>query len=668
MSGSTIGSKSGAPVASLRWEAVGSWQAGTVAGVALLQFNGTGTEGTLAGLLASRAGVYGWRDPDSKVAPLMAGLSDPNVVAVAFAGGDGTTPALALASTASGRLFRGMADIDAQEGDAQERDAWQEITGWAGLGIALVLAPSPAFAEDRTLFTGTPAGIFRTQDLGASWESCNFGLLDEDVLSMVCAPTFAQSELLWAGTAGGGLYRSRNSGRAWRESGMGLPDAAVQSLAVSPNFAQDQTLFAGLEAHGVYLSRDGGANWSSLGLDGLSVNSLACSRAGTLWAATEDGLWRVATGTGEVTQVAGAGETVMSVAASAEGQLALGLYGAGLWLTADANREPHLIEWQKPHVALHAPPIVATAGEEIFALDSDGLLARSTVASPEVAAQWQEMESAGLGDLYALAGASDGTLIAAAGTGLARWLGESGGWQEITSPIFATHYALGIELSPRFGNDHTLNDNTLLVVAHDGALLLSRDGGVQWDNITGPWQGQSLLQARFAPDDANSIAAVTVQPNETGHFAVAVWQSQDQGQTWEVLAGLTSGVPAVMMAWPSDEVENAIFLATQHRVIKLFHPGDDPAALEVYQHFFDEHLRVTTLAVAPDYRQSKQVWAATSSGLYRSTDGGTSWEFMAHLPHELPIVWLEVTLEVSGQSIHAVTLGGYAWRAALSES
>jgi hypothetical protein len=118
-----------------------------------------------------------------------------------------------------------------------------------------------------------------------------------------------------------------------------------------------------------------------------------------------------------------------------------------------------------------------------------------------------------------------------------------------------------------------------------------------------------------------------------------------------------------MMAWPADEAEKAIFLATQHRVIKLFHQGD-PAALEVYQHFFDEQLRVTALAVAPDYAQSKQVWAATSGGLYRSANGGTTWEMTAKVPHELPIVWLAV----DDQSIHAVTLGGYAWRASLSES
>ncbi len=236
----------------MQWQEIGAWGAGSVVGVAL-----QGGAGAARGLLASRAGAYRWLQTDAVVEPMPQGLSDLDVVAVAFASGDLVTPATALAATATGRLFRNSNPFD--------EEPWQEIDSWAGMGVAVVLAPSPAFAEDRTLFVGTPTGIFRTQDDGQSWESCNFGLLDEDVLCIACAPNFTESELLWAGTAGGGLYRSRNSARAWRESGFGLPDAAVQSLAVSPNFGEDRTLFVGMEAHGVYVSHDGGGKLVELG-------------------------------------------------------------------------------------------------------------------------------------------------------------------------------------------------------------------------------------------------------------------------------------------------------------------------------------------------------------------------------------------------------------------
>jgi hypothetical protein len=128
-----------------------------------------------------------------------------------------------------------------------------------------------------------------------------------------------------------------------------------------------------------------------------------------------------------------------------------------------------------------------------------------------------------------------------------------------------------------------------------------------------------------------------------------------------VLASLSSGVPAVMTAWPKDNVEEAIFLATQHRVIKLYNQGE-PVTLQVHQHFFDEALSVTALASAPDYVESGILWAATTGGVYRSVDRGLSWGLMLELPLGLPVVWLEATFT----HLNAITLGGRVWRSAFA--
>ena len=214
---------------------------------------------------------------------------------------------------------------------------------------------------------------------------------------------------------------------------------------------------------------------------------------------------------------------------------------------------------------------------------------------------------------------------------------------------------LGIELSPTF-----FQDKTLLVVDQENTLHLSQDGGTTWQACRDAWRGQSLLRAHFAPDSRGEIVALTMQPTDSGHFNVTVWRTGDLGHNWEVLAGLTSGVPAVAMAWPAESVERAIYLATQHRVIKLYFDGDPPE-LQVYQHFFDENLRVTALAVAPKSAESNKVWAATTGGIYASSDHGLNWVLMIGLPQELPVLWLEVT----DTHLTAITLGGRVWRAAL---
>src|SRR5690606_1399324 len=112
--------------------------------------------------------------------------------------------------------------------------------------------------------------------------------------------------------------------------------------------------------------------------------------------------------------------------------------------------------------------------------------------------------------------------------------------------------------------------------------------------------------------------------------------------------------------WPQDAHEHAIFLATQHRVVKLYNQIEPPE-LRVHQHFFDEHFSVTALAPAPDYAESHIIWAATTGGLYRSVDRGMSWGLIVELPQRLPLVWLEVT----PLHLNAITLGGRAWRATL---
>lgn len=639
----------GKPVDAARsaWQEIGAWQGGTVVNVALAPVISATGEATAYGLLASRASVYQWTYGGLKetgaIKPLPQGLHDPNVVAVAYAGGEGMMAAPSFVSTATGRLYRGRYSVD-----DSILCGWEEINSWAGLGVAVVLTPSPAYSQDRTLFAGTPAGIFRTLDDGQSWESCNFGLLDEEILCLACAPNFDESELLWAGTAGGGFYRSRNRGRAWRESGLGLPDAAVQCLAISPNFSQDQSLYVGMEEHGVYCSHDGGENWQSIALTGVSINSLACSQAGWLWAASEDGLWRILTASGEAQQVAAAGEIVMSVAATEAGQVAFGLLGDGLWLTSDGYDNAGAIEWQQPLVALHAPPLITNVGQKLFALDSDGQMA----SSADGGAGWSEIEQPLTEEVFAL-DAMTSALFATTETGLMRW-GESG-WQAVAGDAFAGQIALEVSLSPSYARDHRL-----VVRTQEGGLFLSQDDGLTWRDISGPWGGANLLHFHFAPDAPDSAVALTVQPDNANHYNVTVWQTTNRGDTWEVFAGLSSDIPVVMMNWPSDQHEAAIFLATQHRIIKLFEAGEPPT-LQVHQHFFDPSLQVTALAASPTYTEDHTIWAATTGGLFRSQDSGQTWEQLLETPQGLPVVWLEVT----AAEVSSITLGGRAWRAKL---
>ena len=613
------------------WQAVGRWMGGTVSATAVRH----DAQGIAFALAASRAGALRWRSDDPCWRLTTHGLSDPSVVAVEFGGGV-SAAAVAWAATASGRLFR------SEDNGA----SWAETSAWAGLGIGTVLAASPPFDEDATLFVGTPAGIFRTLDGGASWENCDFGLLDNDALCLVCAPDFAASQLVWAGTAGGGLYRSRNGGRAWRESGVGLADAPVQSLAASPYCAEDQTLYAALEGAGVYRSVDGGASWSpwSDGLGDAQINALACTGDGVVWASSDLGVHRRAAGADKWEVQATLTEPVLTLVAAEHGLMVAGMYLGGPAVSRDGGAH-----WETADLPLRTPPLVARATSNTWlAADGDGALA----LTEDGGATWHAVASPVASALYAVAGGNrPGDRVrfwAATAEGLYGWEPGDDEWQPVDSDL-AEQSVFGIDVAPN-------HDGTMRVLATtaDSGLCASDDGGATWRDVTGPWRGQAVLRAELGRSARELVAlhVLTARANEAGHFVVELWESGDGGEQWQSLAELTTGIPAVLTAWPEQSV---YFLATQHRIIRLSRRDGE---LALHQYLFGEQTRITALVASPDYAGDGRLFAATSDGLARSCDRGETWTLTAELPDGLPVVWLAL----EGDDLVAVTLGGAVWR------
>ncbi len=130
-----------------------------------------------------------------------------------------------------------------------------------------VIAVSPDYAADRTIFLGSRQGdVFRSKEAGVtkSWEL--IGNAGSRIRSIVVDPGDPQS--LFAGTEQG-VMRSDDGGATWIRTG---PDGLAM-LAISPAYETDGTLFAGTES-GLYVTRDRGATWMELAAAPLSDSSL----------------------------------------------------------------------------------------------------------------------------------------------------------------------------------------------------------------------------------------------------------------------------------------------------------------------------------------------------------------------------------------------------------
>jgi photosystem II stability/assembly factor-like uncharacterized protein len=608
------------------WTYTGSWRGGTVTEVLLVP----GTEQRI--VASSRAGIYCSDDAGGTWQRGNQGLDDPAVLALA-ATVDSRGRAVLFAGTETGRLYRSL--------DAGQ--TWQELSGWAGLGVATALAISPAFAQDQTLFVATADGPFRSQDGGVTWESAIFGLVDLEVLCFAFAPDFAESETLWLGTANGGIYRSRNGGRSWRDAGAGLPDTAMQCLATVAR--EGATLLSvGTEEHGIFLSEDGGNSWRPLEtISQVSVNCLAVSADGERWlAGTEDGII-LSTNGGEQWQAASDDEVIALSLVWAGDDLALAAsWQNGLYRSQDGGRS-----WQRANgsgsesLAAHAPPLaLLTPTGELFAADLDGEWVHSTNEGSTwkpVALPFEEpvqvMAGSGLDETFVLCAGSGATLYQRHG---------KGEWQERPLPEPVRLLALSPEYT---------EDGVLFFVGVADHLYRSTDSGANWQLLPLPWGDRQILgmaiPAGYTKDA--SLHAITVYAGDAG-YQMELWQSSDGGESWRDLAALTTESPVVALLPLADE-EQSIFLAVQNRLIHIYtKTGDGEMAVD--QQFLEAGVRITALAASQGI-----LYAASNRGVWQRAEDGALYAVGNGLDSEIVVA----LLPAADGKLCSMTLGGHVW-------
>jgi len=211
------------------------------------------TQFDLAGVLKSTNGGLSWT-------AVNAGITNLTTVALAISPAYGQDQTIFLATL--GGLFR------SKNGGA----LWTRLTNGMSEPVINALAMSPAFTSDRSIFAATGSGVFASVDGGDSWAPANNGITDNDgrlipAGFLEISPNFANDRTLFAGTpqyeVGGGLFKTTNAGVSWQVVNNGIPQyfSGITALRISPAYAGDHTVFAGVWSNRVYRSIDSGASW-----------------------------------------------------------------------------------------------------------------------------------------------------------------------------------------------------------------------------------------------------------------------------------------------------------------------------------------------------------------------------------------------------------------------
>ncbi|MCC6178420.1 MAG: hypothetical protein IT305_24205 [Chloroflexi bacterium] len=556
------------------WKRLTAWTGGTVAGLAVCPATGGDASGlpaagpsvlatTLPGLFRSTDGGRSWAPASS----------------------EGTVPlgeVIARSPTFEHdrTLFLGGRDGLYRSDDGGSR--WRRIlTGGPIHAVAL----SPRFSDDGLLFAGTAEdGILRSDDRGETWSGANAGVVDLAVLALALSPTFPRDRIGFAGT-GSSLLRTRNGGQSWREVELGVDEAAIQTIALSPRFSDDRIALAGTESHGLLRSGDGGTTWETVAdVPGVGVTAIAWSERG-LAAATDAGIF-------------------------------VSDDGGERWRPAGALPGPVL------SLAFTSPDAAVTADPTRSADDRSGNWDARSVA--------ERVSDGGSASLLA------GLLhlgIARSSDGGASWSLANDGLQA----TLLTHLAV----SPAFAEDRTL-----FVAGGEGGVLISRDGGANWTSHTidpDETPVSALAVSRRYAEDRTVFAAT----------AGGLWRSLDGGEQWAHVTSAPLPAPTVLASVLSTDERASVFAGGTNGALMRTDDGGrswrQPGRIEgAAVGPVPSRFETIALLASPLYARNRTLYAATAQPhqpdaamlrLWRSTDGGRHWTSLLDVtgPPLLPI-------------------------------
>lgn len=588
--------------------------------------------------------------------------------------------------------------------------SWEKVGALGGRFIQAA-AVSPSFDSDSTLIVGTAgSGAFLSADGGASWREQEFWGRRPDVNALAFSPTFGSDGMILAGTSEDGVYVTTNRGRTWNSANLGLADQSVNALAahLGPGgdgllFAGTSTglyqwaaearqwvavagypagnpvqaivvapspsgsaLFVGTEGRGLWRSIDGNAlhRLETVGADS-NINAIAASANfssdGTLMIATpERGLMR-SRDRGDSWQMdteATGARLVLALTScvSPDGLVWLaGLHESGVLRSADGGGS-----WQPSNVGVSSRPVLALALSPGFASDGTlliGTAAEGVLRSTNGGATWSPA-SDGLEELsvtsltFSPTFSADRRIWAIAGASLAESLTGGRAWEPVTGlPGDVMPLSLDIAPDPHAGH-------AIAVGGAGGALALSHDGGKSWSQSAEHFAGKNVVTVKFSPKyvlDGTLFAATA------GDGMVAVYRSTDRGVAWsQILEHAGEGWASLAIPLTYGPSDDFIAVATGREVIT-------PAGRRVrsWRATRPTEARLSVLAVVASGRfaTNNTLYAATSGGVFRSSDRGRIWRRLPAAMGAPPVTSLALARDDAGRDVLvAGTLAGSVWR------
>jgi len=129
----------------------------------------------------------------------------------------------------------------------------------------VLIVVSPRYAEDRTVFASSAAGLFKSTDGARSWMALSVlsSLRNVPVNALGISPAYGVDKTILVSFKGRGLFRSTDAGASFESIGKGLlvENFDLKFIEFSPSYRVDDTIYAATDEE-LLVSRDNGDSWS----------------------------------------------------------------------------------------------------------------------------------------------------------------------------------------------------------------------------------------------------------------------------------------------------------------------------------------------------------------------------------------------------------------------
>ncbi len=429
-------------------------------------------------------------------------------------------------------------------------------------------------------------GVYVSTDGDATWAKSNTGL--------------AQSHITQIAAAGSAALVADDEDRVYYRASLDQPwkpvlgtDSAVSAMTIQtlPDGTHGPAA-AGTDTGQLYTTTDQ-ATWVTAAQLPSSITGLSVQDS-TIWISTAiDGVWRSTDGGKSIEDVSEtlADKQVESVTQQ-HGQVL-----ATTWYEGTFRWEPETETWQ---------PL------------NQGQLQN------EQADKFEEshFRNIALSDQFD----QDGTAFVSGFGGLFKTTDGGQSWRELET--LSNGIVIGLDVSPNYANDQTL-----AIVNYVGEAYRSTDGGQTW---------QALSQGLEIPRFNRSLEPVNLdqEPRRFYHmafspdyakeqtiFASMLWQHLPRyvGQRWQVITSPTMVRSPALAPSPNIANDGTVFAVTQRGpVLRSRNRGRS------YETISDIGAQPgnesPSVAISPAFAQDQTLFATGTGGVYKSTDGGQTWQ------------------------------------------